>query len=44
MPGEIKVMGSFWRAVAELEIEEGQSVLIESQESEDGLTFKVKPV
>jgi len=44
MPGEIKVMGSFWRAIAGVEIEEGQSVLIESQESEDGLTFKVKPV
>jgi membrane protein implicated in regulation of membrane protease activity len=44
VPGEIKVMGSFWRAIAEMEIEEGQSVLIESQESEDGLTFKVKPV
>ena len=43
-PGEIKAMGSFWRAVAEVEIEEGQSVLIQSQESEDGLTFKVKPV
>ena len=44
IPGEIKVMGSFWRAVAEVEIKEGQSVLIESQESEDGLTFRVKPV
>lgn len=44
VPGEIKVMGSFWRAIAEMEIEEGQSVLIESQESEDGLTFKVKPI
>lgn len=44
MPGEIKVMGSFWRAVAEVEIEEGQSVLVETQTSEDGLTFKVKPV
>ncbi len=42
--GEIKVMGSFWRAVADSEIKEGQSVLIESQETEDGLTFKVKPV
>jgi len=41
MPGEIKVMGSFWRAVAEVEIKKGQSVLIENQESEDGLTFKV---
>ncbi|MEA3360998.1 MAG: NfeD family protein [Thermodesulfobacteriota bacterium] len=41
--GEIKAMGSFWRAIAEVEIEEGQSVLIERQASEDGLTFKVKP-
>jgi len=44
MPGEIKVMGSFWRATANEEIEEGISVLIEKQETEDGLTFKVKPV
>ncbi len=44
MPGEIKVMGSFWRATANEEIEEGKSVLIEKKESEDGLTFKVKPV
>ncbi|MBL7217033.1 MAG: NfeD family protein [Desulfobacteraceae bacterium] len=44
MPGEIKAMGSFWRAIAEEAIEEGQSVLIESQESEDGLTFRVKHV
>ncbi len=42
MPGEIKVMGSFWRAISDINIEEGQSVLIRSQESEDGLTFKVK--
>jgi membrane protein implicated in regulation of membrane protease activity len=44
LPGEIKVMGSFWRAIADVEIEEGKPVLIESQESEDGLTFRVKPV
>ncbi len=44
MPGEIKVMGSFWRAISDVDIEEGQSVLIAGQESEDGLTFKVKPV
>lgn len=44
MPGEIKVMGSFWRAVSDINIEEGQSVLIANQESEDGLTFKVKPL
>jgi membrane protein implicated in regulation of membrane protease activity len=44
VPGEIKVIGSFWRAIADIEIKKGQSVLIESQESEDGLTFKVKPL
>jgi membrane protein implicated in regulation of membrane protease activity len=44
LPGEIKVMGSFWRATADEEIEEGNPVSIESQESEDGLTFKVKPI
>lgn len=44
MPGEIKVMGSFWRAISDINIEEGQSVLVTSQESEDGLTFKVKPL
>jgi len=44
MPGEIKAMGSFWRATANEEIEEGISVLIEKKESDDGLTFKVKPV
>ena len=44
VPGEIKVMGSFWRATADEEIEEGNPVSIESQESEDGLTFKVKPI
>jgi len=42
--GEIKVMGSFWRAVSDAGIEKGISVLIISQESEDGLTFKVKPL
>jgi len=35
-------MGSFWRAAANEEIEEGRSVLIEKKGSEDGLTFKVK--
>jgi len=42
--GEIKVMGSFWRATANEEIEEGRSVLIEKRDSEDGLTLKVKPI
>ncbi len=44
MPGEIKAGGSFWRAIADTEIEEGQSVVIDSQDPEDGLTFKVKPI
>ena len=43
-PGEIKVMGSFWRAAADSSIEEGRAVIIENQESEDGLTLKVKLV
>lgn len=42
--GEIKVMGSFWRATANEEIEEGRSVLIEKRDSEDKLTLKVKPI
>lgn len=42
IPGEIKVMGSFWKAVADKEIDKGQSVVIENQDSNDGLTFKVK--
>jgi len=42
--GEIKVMGSFWRAIADVEIKEGKAVLIESLASEDGLTFRVKPI
>ena len=44
MPGEIKVGGSFWRAIADTDIEEGQSVVIESHDSEDGLIVKVKPI
>jgi membrane protein implicated in regulation of membrane protease activity len=43
IPGEIKVKGSFWRAISDINIDEGQSVLIIGQESEDGLTLKVKP-
>ncbi len=44
IPGEIKAMGSFWMAVSDMDIEEGTSVLIENQTSEDGLTFKVNPI
>ncbi len=42
-PGEIKFRGSFWRAVAEVEIETGGPVIIEGVDSEDGLTYRVKP-
>ncbi len=42
IPGEIKVAGSFWRAIADEKIAEGQSVIITGQATEDGLTFKVK--
>lgn len=42
--GEIKVMGSFWKAVSDIDIKEGQSVVVESHESEDGLTLIVKPL
>lgn len=41
-PGEIKMMGSFWRAVADREILSGESVEILSKDSEDGLTYRVK--
>ncbi len=44
LPGEIKLMGSFWRAVADVKIAVDHPVVITKQESEDGLTFRVKPV
>jgi len=44
LPGEIKLMGSFWRAVADVQIEAEKPVKIISQDSEDGLTFRVKPI
>jgi len=44
LPGEIKLMGSFWRATSSETIKEGQAVVIESQVSENGLTFIVKSV
>ena len=40
--GEIKVMGSFWRATAESAIEEGRSVVITGNDADDRLTFIVK--
>ncbi|MBF0203107.1 MAG: NfeD family protein [Desulfamplus sp.] len=46
LPGEIKFMGSFWRATsADLStIKEGQAVVIERQVAESGLTFIVKAI
>ncbi len=42
LEGEIKFMGSFWRATADTQIGEGDSVVIEAQEQDDSLLFKVK--
>ncbi len=42
--GEIKMQGSFWRAVADTEIAEGRSVVVLSKTSQDSLTFKVQEV
>ncbi|ACF14273.1 protein of unknown function DUF107 [Chloroherpeton thalassium ATCC 35110] len=42
-PGEVKVMGSYWRAVSDTTLMEGQSALVVNIESEDGLTLKVIP-
>jgi len=44
MPGEVKVMGSYWRAISNTSLEEGQSALVVSIESKDGLTLKVSPI
>lgn len=44
LPGEIKMGGTFWRAVADEEIAKGESVIIVSQTADEGLTFKVKPL
>jgi membrane protein implicated in regulation of membrane protease activity len=43
-PGEIKFRGSFWRAAAEVEIPQGATVVIEGPASDDGLTFRVRPL
>jgi len=42
-PGEIKFRGSFWRATSESEIEPGSAAIIAGTDSEDGLTYRVKP-
>jgi membrane protein implicated in regulation of membrane protease activity len=43
-PGEIKFRGSFWRAAADVDIPEGATVVIEGPSSDDGLTFRVRPL
>ncbi len=42
-PGEIKCLGSFWRAVAETDIPEGAAVVIVGSAPGDNLAFIVKP-
>ena len=42
LPGEIKILGSFWRATSDFVIEKGQSVVV-LKKDDDGLTFIVKP-
>ena len=44
LPGEIKIMGSFWRAVADTSIEKGRPVLILGKTAEDSLTLRVEPL
>ena len=43
-PGEIKLMGSFWRAVSNHSVDCGARVVIEKKASDDGLTFWVSPL
>ncbi len=43
-PGEVKCLGSFWRAEADVELAVDRPVVIDAMASSDGLTFKVKPV
>ena len=42
--GEVNAAGSFWRAVAQETLEEGQAVTIESQVPGDILVFHVKSI
>lgn len=41
--GEIQLDGTFWRATADVSIEKGQRVIVEGEESNNGLVLKVKP-
>ncbi|MBF0301427.1 MAG: NfeD family protein [Desulfamplus sp.] len=44
LSGEIKFIGSFWRATSDDIIEEGKAVVIENQLTDNGLVFKVKSI
>jgi len=44
LDGEVKLMGSFWRAAADSVIEEGAPVEVTGQASPDGLTLKVRRI
>ncbi len=41
--GEIKFRGSFWRAVSDTPLAAGEAVIIIGAETEDKLTYRVKP-
>lgn len=42
--GEIKFKGSFWRAVADVPIDQGHTVTICGRDATDSLTYRVAPV
>ena len=42
--GEVKVAGSFWRAVCDTAVEQGQWVKVVGQDENQGLTLRVKPI
>lgn len=43
-PGEVKCMGSFWRAESGAELAEGVAVRVAGKASADGLTLEVHPL
>jgi inner membrane protein len=43
VPGEVKAVGSFWKAVSDRDIEEGTPVTIIGERAEDRLTIIVEP-
>jgi membrane protein implicated in regulation of membrane protease activity len=43
IPGEVKAMGSFWKAVSDRDIEEGTPIVILRESAGDHLTLIVEP-